>query len=73
MVKPHQSESASDFTREIAAKMGFCIQLPAMSRAKSLLFGVAGKLDNITNQWSNFAFALVWLDLKGLFTPTCYK
>ena len=31
---------------------------------KSLSLGVAGKLDNIRNQWSNiaFAFALVWFD-----------
>ena len=35
MVKPHQSKSESDFTREIAQN-GYRTQLPTTSQAKSL-------------------------------------
>ena len=42
MVKPHQSDSESDFVSEIAAN-GFCTQFPAT-------FGVAGKLEILSTQ-----------------------
>ena len=35
---------------------------PIQFIAESLSLSVAGKLDNIRNEWSNIAFALVWLD-----------
>ena len=37
--------------------------------AKSLLLGVPGKLDDIRNQWSDIAFALVLLYHKGANHP----
>ena len=47
MVQPHQSESESDFTYETAAKIhvGSVPNCKQTLRVKSLLFGVADKLE----------------------------
>ena len=46
-------------------QIGFCTQLPGMSRAKSLSIGVADKLNNIRNQWCDIAFAFAFRLVVG--------